>query len=314
MRSRCRTIWMTPACRSRTRRGVMHLKAVVPWRPCARRLGRALLDGTASPKGWPTSLGRLCQAPGLRRPAGTAYGGGGPHAIEAGGTNGGDRAKWRGGTSDHWHDGPDRLAYDFCRAMSDILRRHFWERPSRVKASGDRAETEGKHSGCWSSALRFREFAGMEEPTRPVRSNGTHLQAKDSAYQLWKFGSLGPTSLRAFRPNGTRSREARRDSGPRKEHPVWARALGRREGLPIRNASRVIKSRRPQSYPQKSCARVACSVFPKEAERYANFLRGVAIPEAARALGASATRTRLLREEENHTSCQEEGPASRRRP
>lgn len=105
------------------------------------------------------------------------------------------------------------ITYDLLPRESEILRLHFWrEAFAQMQRQGAiRLETTGKNAGCW--VMDWRQDSGPaaaggvpEEGAGDgtqgdagdgakviVRSNGTVTYVgKDIAYQLWKFGRLGP--------------------------------------------------------------------------------------------------------------------------
>ncbi len=91
----------------------------------------------------------------------------------------------------------DRIGvrYDLLPRESDILSLHFWARAFEMlkESAAIKQSTEGKHAGCWVMDLHGAEEGAGEDQKVIVRSNGSVTYVgKDIAYQLWKFGLLGP--------------------------------------------------------------------------------------------------------------------------
>jgi len=83
------------------------------------------------------------------------------------------------------------IGYDLLAWESDILHLGFWQQAFRLlKDKGAIVKHEtGKLAGCW---VMPGEDDGVDEGKVFVKSDGVATYtAKDTAYQLWKFGLLG---------------------------------------------------------------------------------------------------------------------------
>lgn len=85
------------------------------------------------------------------------------------------------------------IGYDLLAWESDILHLGFWQRAfEQLSAAGAIVSvTAGKHAGCWVMPADSGDVEGDEAKVF-IKSDGVATYtAKDTAYQLWKFGLLG---------------------------------------------------------------------------------------------------------------------------
>ena len=92
------------------------------------------------------------------------------------------------------------IEYDLLPRESEILHLKFWEAAFKQlkERNAIHLAASGKNAGCWVMRLNdsadATDAAGEDDDAKIiVRSNGTVTYVgKDIAYQLWKFGLLGP--------------------------------------------------------------------------------------------------------------------------